>query len=52
MELARAAGLRLIQLGVGRERVTWAGRGGEAPIAPNFSARGRASNRRVEVVVQ
>ena len=52
MELARAAGLRLIQLGVRRERVTWAGRGGEAPIAPNFSARGRASNRRVEVVVQ
>jgi outer membrane protein OmpA-like peptidoglycan-associated protein len=52
MELARAAGLRLIQLGVRRDRVTWAGRGGEAPIAPNFSARGRASNRRVEVVVQ
>ncbi len=52
MELARAAGRRLVQLGVPRDRVTWAGRGREAPIVPNFTLRGRSANRRVEVVVQ
>jgi outer membrane protein OmpA-like peptidoglycan-associated protein len=50
MELARAAGRRLIELGVPRDRVTWAGRGREAPIAPGFTAKGRMANRRVEVV--
>ncbi len=52
MELARAAGRRLVELGVRRDRVTWAGRGSEAQIAPSFTGRGRAANRRVEVVVQ
>lgn len=52
MELARVAGRRLFDLGVARERVTWAGRGGDSPVAPNFTARGRASNRRVEVTPQ
>ena len=48
--MARAAGERLLQLGVGRARLTWAGRGGESPLLPNFTARGRATNRRIEVV--
>jgi outer membrane protein OmpA-like peptidoglycan-associated protein len=48
MEMARTSGKRLIELGVARERLSWAGRGGEAPILPNFTARGRAANRRVE----
>jgi outer membrane protein OmpA-like peptidoglycan-associated protein len=51
MELARTAGRRLVELGVPRDRVTWAGRGREDPVAPGFTARGRLSNRRVEVVV-
>jgi len=50
MEMARAAGRRLIQLGVARDRLTWAGRGGESPILPNFTARGRQTNRRIELV--
>jgi len=49
--MARAAGERLVQLGVERERLSWAGRGGESPLLPNFTARGRAANRRVEVLV-
>jgi outer membrane protein OmpA-like peptidoglycan-associated protein len=52
MELARAAGRRLLDLGVRRDRVTWAGRGSEAPIAPSFTTRGRMANRRVEAVVE
>jgi outer membrane protein OmpA-like peptidoglycan-associated protein len=48
--MARAAGERLAQLGVERERLSWTGRGGESPLLPNFTARGRAANRRVEVV--
>jgi outer membrane protein OmpA-like peptidoglycan-associated protein len=51
MELARTAGRRLVELGVPRDRVTWAGRGREDPLTPSFTARGRLSNRRVEVVV-
>jgi outer membrane protein OmpA-like peptidoglycan-associated protein len=50
MEMARAAGKRLIELGVARDRLTWAGRGGESPILPNFTARGRMANRRVELL--
>jgi outer membrane protein OmpA-like peptidoglycan-associated protein len=49
--MAEAAGRRLVELGVPRPRLAWAGRGGESPILPNFTARGRAANRRVEVVV-
>jgi outer membrane protein OmpA-like peptidoglycan-associated protein len=48
--MARAAGERLLQLGVERPRLTWTGRGGERPLLPNFTARGRATNRRIEVV--
>lgn len=50
MELARAAGRRLVELGVARDRVTWAGRGREDPVAPSFTLRGRTANRRVEAV--
>lgn len=50
MGFARAAGRRLLELGVARDRVTWAGRGGESPLAPNFTLRGRTANRRVEAV--
>lgn len=50
MEMARAVGRRLIELGVPRDRLTWAGRGGDGPILPNFTARGRMANRRVELV--
>lgn len=50
MEMARGVGRRLIELGVERERLTWAGRGGDAPLLPNFTLRGRVANRRVELV--
>jgi outer membrane protein OmpA-like peptidoglycan-associated protein len=50
MGMAQAAGKRLVELGVPRDRVSWAGRGGEGPLLPNFTARGRAANRRVEAV--
>jgi outer membrane protein OmpA-like peptidoglycan-associated protein len=50
MSMAQAAGQRLVELGVPRGRVTWAGRGGESPLLPNFTARGRAANRRLEAV--
>jgi outer membrane protein OmpA-like peptidoglycan-associated protein len=49
-ELACAAGRRLHELGVARERMTCVGRGREDPLLPNFTYRGRAANRRVEVV--
>ncbi|HSD22328.1 MAG TPA: OmpA family protein [Anaeromyxobacter sp.] len=48
--MALAAAERLFQLGVERTRLTSAGRGGESPLLPNFTARGRATNRRIEVV--
>jgi outer membrane protein OmpA-like peptidoglycan-associated protein len=50
MAMAQAAGQKLVELGVVKDRITWAGRGGEKPLLPNFTARGRATNRRVEVV--
>lgn len=49
--MAQAAGQRLVDLGVPRQRLTWTGRGGDGPLLPNFTARGRAANRRVEVSV-
>lgn len=49
--MAQAAGQRLVELGVPLQRLSWVGRGGTSPILPNFTARGRAANRRVEVVV-
>jgi outer membrane protein OmpA-like peptidoglycan-associated protein len=48
--MAQAAGKRLVELGVLPQRVTWVGRGGEGPVLPNFTARGRAANRRIEAV--
>lgn len=48
--MAQAAGKRLIQLGVQKQRLRWTGRGGASPVLPNFTARGRAANRRIEVV--
>jgi outer membrane protein OmpA-like peptidoglycan-associated protein len=49
-EMAAAAVQRLVELGVPRGRLTGAGRGGESPILPNFTTRGRAANRRIEAV--
>jgi outer membrane protein OmpA-like peptidoglycan-associated protein len=49
-EMAEAAVQRLVELGMPRGRLTWSGRGGESPILPNFTARGRAANRRIEAV--
>lgn len=50
LAMAQAVGQKLVELGVPRERVSWAGRAGERPILPNFTAKGRAANRRVEAV--
>jgi outer membrane protein OmpA-like peptidoglycan-associated protein len=50
LAMAQAVGQKLVDLGVPRERVSWAGRAGERPILPNFTAKGRAANRRVEAV--
>jgi outer membrane protein OmpA-like peptidoglycan-associated protein len=50
MRMAEAVGERLVDLGVARERLSWSGRGADEPLYPNFTARGRAGNRRVEVV--
>jgi outer membrane protein OmpA-like peptidoglycan-associated protein len=49
--MAQAVEKRLLDLGVPRQRLSSTGRGGESPILPNFTARGRAANRRIEVVV-
>ncbi len=48
--MAQAAAKRLADHGVLKQRIMWAGRGGESPILPNFTARGRTANRRIEVV--
>jgi len=48
--MAQAAAKRLVQFGVEQGRVTFAGRGSGSPVLPNFTARGRAANRRIEVV--
>ncbi len=50
LQMAQAAGQKLVEMGVPRERVSWAGRAGERPILPNFTAKGRAANRRIEAV--
>jgi outer membrane protein OmpA-like peptidoglycan-associated protein len=49
--MAQAAAERLAAFGIPRGRLAWAGRGGTSPLLPNFTIRGRAANRRVEVVV-
>ena len=48
LAMAQAAGRRLTELGVEPGRIGLSGRGGESPLVPNFTARGRAANRRVE----
>ena len=50
MAQAMAVTRRLVGLGVARERIAQEARGGEDPLVPNFTSRGRAANRRVEVV--
>jgi outer membrane protein OmpA-like peptidoglycan-associated protein len=50
MAQAMAIVRRLVALGVARERIAQVARGGNEPVTPNFTARGRAANRRVEVV--
>jgi outer membrane protein OmpA-like peptidoglycan-associated protein len=50
MAMAMAATRRLGAFGIDRSRISVLARGGEAPIVPNFTAKGRASNRRLEVV--
>lgn len=47
--MARAAAQRLLDLGVEGSRIATAGHGGESPLLPNFTVRGRAANRRLEV---
>ena len=42
----------LVDKGVAREHIKAVGRGAENPIADNKTAEGRATNRRVEIVVQ
>jgi outer membrane protein OmpA-like peptidoglycan-associated protein len=51
MAMAQAAARRLVELGVEAGRIGVAGRGGESPLVPNFTARGRAANRRIEASV-
>jgi outer membrane protein OmpA-like peptidoglycan-associated protein len=46
--MAQAAARRLVELGVDAGRIGVAGRGSDGPLVPNFTARGRAANRRVE----
>ncbi len=50
MAQAMAVVRRLVALGVARERIAQVAKGGKDPVAPNFTAKGRAANRRVEVV--
>lgn len=51
LAMADAVAQRLVALGVPRAKIATAGRGGESPLLPNFTLRGRATNRRVEAVV-
>jgi outer membrane protein OmpA-like peptidoglycan-associated protein len=50
MAMVMAATRRLAVFGIGRERVSVDARGGEAPLLPNFTTKGRTANRRLEVV--
>jgi outer membrane usher protein len=50
MAQAMAVVRRLVSLGVARERIAQQALGGVQPVVPNFTARGRAANRRVEVI--
>ncbi|ABC83774.1 OmpA family protein [Anaeromyxobacter dehalogenans] len=48
--MADAATGRLRELGVAAARLTGVGYGGERPLLPNFTVRGRTANRRLEIV--
>ena len=48
LAMAQAAARRLVELGIDPGRVSAAGRGGENPLVPNFTVRGRTANRRLE----
>jgi outer membrane protein OmpA-like peptidoglycan-associated protein len=48
LAMAQAAAKRLVELGIEAGRLGVAGRGSDGPLVPNFTARGRAANRRVE----
>lgn len=48
--MAQVVVRRLADLGVAPERLASSGRGGESPLLPNFTVRGRAANRRIEIV--
>jgi outer membrane protein OmpA-like peptidoglycan-associated protein len=49
LAMAQAAAKRLVELGVEVGRLSVAGRASDGPLVPNFTARGRAANRRIEV---
>jgi outer membrane protein OmpA-like peptidoglycan-associated protein len=48
---ARTVAEYLIDLGLARQRITWAGYGGTRPVATNDTEMGRQQNRRVEFVI-
>lgn len=48
LAMAQAAARRLVELGIEPGRLSVAGKGSESPLVPNFTARGRAANRRIE----
>jgi outer membrane protein OmpA-like peptidoglycan-associated protein len=48
LAMAQAAAQRLVELGVEAGRLRVAGRAGDSPLVPNFTARGRTANRRIE----
>jgi outer membrane protein OmpA-like peptidoglycan-associated protein len=48
LAMAQAAARRLVELGVEAGRLRVAGRAGDNPLVPNFTARGRTANRRIE----
>ncbi len=52
LERAKSVARYLVSRGVDRNRLKYAGRGEEEPIASNATAAGRAKNRRVEFIVE
>ena len=51
LKQARSVQSYLVSRGVARKRLSTRGYGGDKPIAPNLTARGREKNRRVEFKV-
>ncbi|MCJ7465322.1 MAG: OmpA family protein [Maribacter sp.] len=50
-ERAKTVAEFLIDLGLAKDRISWAGYGGERPLASNDTEMGRQQNRRVEFVI-